>query len=128
MHTINEARIFGYVGQVRTADDDSRVSFSVATSRKWVDDRGHSREETDWHQVIAFKPPRGLLERLLKGARVLLDGRLQTREYEKDGVKRKVTEIVAQPARVEVVQAPKPKSDDRAWSAAGEGGGGGRSG
>ena len=108
MYCINEARVLGYVGLVKVSGERDRATFTVATTRAWRDTKsGEAKEETDWHYVVVWAPPEGLLSRLTKGARVIVDGRLRTREYDAgDGSRRKAVEIVAKPARVEVIAPP----------------------
>jgi single-strand DNA-binding protein len=69
--------------------------FSVATSRRWKDKQSDEwKEETDWHNVIFWRCD-NVAQYLTKGTQVYVEGRLQTRSYEKDQVKRWVTEVVA---------------------------------
>ena len=72
------------------------TSFGVATNRSWVSD-GEQREETEFHNVVAWNKLAELCAQLLsKGRRVYIQGRLQTRSWEgSDGVRRRKTEIVA---------------------------------
>lgn len=71
-------------------------SFGVATNRSWVSD-GEQKEETEFHNVVAWNKLAELCSQLLsKGRRVYIQGRLQTRTWEgNDGVRRSRTEIVA---------------------------------
>ena len=67
------------------------AKFSMATSR-YVD----GEERTDWHRIICFgKTANNVLEYLRKGSQVAINGRLQTRTYDKDGETRYMTEVVA---------------------------------
>ena len=70
-------------------------TFRIAVSERWGQG-DEQREHTDWFSIVAWKD---LAERIAKtlrrGARVLVDGRLRTREYEHQGAKRFVTEINA---------------------------------
>jgi single-strand DNA-binding protein len=72
------------------------TKFSVATSRSWKDGQSNEwKEETDWHNIVLWRSE-SLANYLTKGKQVYVEGRLQTRSYEdRDGVKRYVTEIVA---------------------------------
>lgn len=89
-----------------TADPDLRttpsgtnvVSFSVATNRVWRDKSGERREETEFHNVVAWGRQAEVVNQFLKkGSLILVEGRLQTRSWEgKDGQTRKTTEIVAE--------------------------------
>ena len=73
-----------------------KLSLRLATNEYWIDKDGSPKERTDWHNVIAWgKLAEAYGQYLTKGRLVLVEGSLQYREYEKDGVKHKTTEIVA---------------------------------
>jgi len=101
MAGINKAIIIGRLGQdpeVRyTADGTAVATFSVATSENWTDKAsGEKRERTEWHRIVAWRRLGEICgEYLAKGRQVYVEGRLQTRSWEKDGVTRYTTEIVA---------------------------------
>ena len=105
MRGINKAIIVGTVGkdpETRAFPDGSAVTnISVATSEQWKDrTTGEKKERTDWHNVVckdrgAFKLGEIAGQYLTKGSKVYFEGKLQTRMWEKDGVKRYATEIIA---------------------------------
>jgi len=101
MAGINKAMIIGRLGrdpEVRyTQDGRAIASFSVATSEEWKDKAtGEKRERTEWHRIVAFGRLGEICgEYLAKGRQVYIEGRLQTRSWEKEGVTRYTTEIVA---------------------------------
>ncbi len=101
MAGINKAIIVGRLGQdpeVRyTADGTAVASFSVATSENWKDkETGDKRERTEWHRIVAWRRLGEICgEYLSKGRQVYVEGRIQTRSWEKDGVTRYTTEIIA---------------------------------
>src|SRR5215469_4177116 len=77
-----------------TANGTAKTTFTVVTSRRWKDQAsGEWKEEADWHNVILWRQEK-LAEYLTKGKSVYVEGRLQTRSYEKDGQKKYVTEEV----------------------------------
>ena len=90
----------------RTGAGDPVVSFSVATTESWRDKAsGERKDRTEWHNVVIFNENLGKIaeQYLKKGAKVYLEGQLQTREYtDKDGNQRKVTEVVLQRFRGEL--------------------------
>lgn len=101
MAGINKVILVGRLGQdpeVRYMPDGTAVTnFSIATSDEWKDKQtGEKKERTEWHRIVAW---RGLGEicgkYLSKGRQVYVEGKLQTRSWEKDGVTRYSTEIVA---------------------------------
>jgi single-strand DNA-binding protein len=98
---MNKVIIIGNVGkdpEVKDIQSGKVASFSVATSRKWKDKEGNVKDETEWHNVTMFGGIASVAERFIsKGSKVAIEGRIRTRSYEdKDGVKRYVTEIIAE--------------------------------
>ncbi|HVH33762.1 MAG TPA: single-stranded DNA-binding protein, partial [Tahibacter sp.] len=73
------------------------TTVSVATSESWKDKQsGEQKEKTEWHRVKFFGRLAEIAgEYLKKGSQVYIEGSLRTEEYEKDGVKRYSTDIVA---------------------------------
>ncbi len=71
------------------------TTFTMATSDSWVKD-GQREERTEWHRIIAFGKLAEICAKWLhKGKQIYLEGRIQTRSWEQDGVKRWTTEIIA---------------------------------
>lgn len=72
------------------------ATFAVATSRTWKDQNGEKKEATEFHNIVVFgRQAETSAQYLKKGQQVLVEGRLQTRGWEKDGTKHYRTEIVA---------------------------------
>lgn len=73
------------------------TNITVATSESWKDkNSGQAQERTEWHRVVFYNRLAEIAgEYLRKGSKVYLEGSLRTREWEKDGVKRYTTEIIA---------------------------------
>lgn len=100
--SLNTAIILGNVGrepEIRTTTNGSKVAnLTVATSRKWKDKAtGEQKKLTQWHRVTVWGSSVDFIEGYVKkGSLVLVQGELQTREYEKDGKKQYSTEIVVQ--------------------------------
>ena len=97
---INKATIYGNL----TRDPEKRAlpsgqsvcSFAVATNRTYNDKDGKKQEQTEFHDVVAFGKLADVMGQWLKKGRpVYIEGRMQTRSWEQDGVKRYRTEIVA---------------------------------
>lgn len=74
------------------------ANFSIATNRVWTDKAGNRKEDTEYHIVVLWGRQAEIASRFLKkGSLVLVEGRLQTREWEdKQGQKRKITEIIGE--------------------------------
>lgn len=97
--SVNKVIIVGKLGKDAetkfTTGGIAMTRFTVATSRRWKDkDSGDWKEETDWHTVMLWRQE-SLGQYLTKGKQVYVEGKLQTRTYEKDGEKRYSTEVVA---------------------------------
>lgn len=73
------------------------TNITLATSESWKDKQsGQQQERTEWHRVVFFNKLAEIAgEYLHKGSKVYVEGSLRTRQWEKDGVKRYTTEIVA---------------------------------
>lgn len=101
MASVNKVILVGNLGrdpETRYMPDGGAVTnISVATTEQWKDkSSGEKQEKTEWHRVAFFGKLAEIAgEYLKKGSQVYIEGRLQTREWEKDGVKRYSTEIIA---------------------------------
>ncbi len=98
---LNKVMLIGRLGkdpEVRYTQDGRAVAnFTLATNEDWKDKAtGEKKERTEWHRVVAFGKLGEICgEYLSKGRQVYVEGRLQTRSWDKDGVTRYTTEIVA---------------------------------
>ncbi len=124
--SVNKVILVGNLGadpDIRTMQSgDKVVNLSIATSESWKDkNTGERREKTEWHRVVVFN--KGLVtvceNYLKKGAKVYIEGQVETRSWEQDGQKKYTTEIVLRPFRGELTML-----DSRG---AGGGAGGGQS-
>src|SRR3954465_754808 len=98
--SFNQAIIMGNLTrdpELRATPGGQQVaSFAVATNRSWMDQSGERKEAVEYHEVVAWgKLGELAAQYLAKGRKVMVVGRLQTQSWEKDGVKRQRTEIVA---------------------------------
>ncbi|MBB3065571.1 MULTISPECIES: single-stranded DNA-binding protein [Limibacillus] len=121
--SVNKVILIGNLGrdpEIRTTNDGTKVAnFTLATNETWRDRQsGERRERTEWHRIVVFNDRLvDVIEKYLKkGAKVYLEGQLQTRKWTgQDGKENYTTEIVLQRYRGELTML-----DGR-----GEGGGGG---
>jgi len=101
MAGVNKVIIVGRLGQdpeIRyMADGTAVTNFSMATSETWKDKQtGEKKERTEWHRIVAWRQLGELCGKYLsKGSQCYIEGKLQTRSWEKDGITRYTTEIVA---------------------------------
>lgn len=99
---MNRVILIGRLGrepELRYTQSGTAVAnFSLATSEKFQNKKGEREERTEWHQIVAWgRTGEVCSEYLDKGSLVAIEGTLRTREWEdKEGAKRKTTEIVAQ--------------------------------
>ena len=97
---INRVTLVGNLGQdpeMRNTNSGMAVcNLSVATTHRAKDRDGNYQDQVEWHRVSVFgKTAENVNRYCRKGRQVYVEGRLQTRSWEKDGVKRYSTEIVA---------------------------------
>lgn len=100
MASVNKVILVGNLGrdpEVRYMPNGEAVcNFSIATTENWKDKSGVKQEKTEWHNIVMYRRLAEIAgEYLKKGRSVYVEGRLQTRKWEKDGVTRYSTEIVA---------------------------------
>ncbi|MBK9167685.1 MAG: single-stranded DNA-binding protein [Bryobacterales bacterium] len=98
--SVNKVILLGHLGKDAetkfTPSGVARTTFSVATNRRLKDQQtGEWRDETDWHNIVAWRME-NVANYLTKGKQVYIEGRLQTRNYEKEGQKVYITEVVAE--------------------------------
>jgi single-strand DNA-binding protein len=120
--SVNKVILIGNLGkdpEVRKLPSgDSVVNLRIATSESWRDKQsGERKEKTEWHSVAIFNEQIAKVaeQYLKKGSTVYIEGQLQTRKYEQNGVEKYATEIVLQKYRGELTML------------GGKGDGGGRS-
>jgi single-strand DNA-binding protein len=100
MASVNKVILVGNLGkdpEVRYMPNGEAVcNFSIATTENWKDKSGVKQEKTEWHNIVMYRRLAEIAgEYLKKGAPVYLEGSLQTRKWEKDGVTRYSTEVIA---------------------------------
>jgi single-strand DNA-binding protein len=98
---VNKVILIGHLGnqpQLKPLNNgNSVVNLSIATSEKWKDKvTGEFIEKTEWHQVVLFRHLAELANNyLVKGAKVYLEGKLQTRKWtDQQGILKYTTEII----------------------------------
>jgi single-strand DNA-binding protein len=142
--SVNKVILIGNLGrdpEIRSTQDGLRIcTLSVATSESWRDKAsGERKERTEWHRVVIFNDKLvEIVEKYLKkGAKIYLEGALQTRKWtDNSGQERYTTEVVLQRYRGELTMldgrsggggggyAESPPAEEFAAAGAGSGGGG----
>lgn len=99
--SLNKVMLIGNLGQdpeIRSFQNGGRVAnLRIATSERYKDKDGNQQEKTEWHTVAIFSDGLiGVVERYLKkGAKVFIEGQLQTRKWQdQSGADRYSTEVV----------------------------------
>ena len=79
-------------------DGNAKVAtFTLATTERYRDRNGETRENTEWHNIVAWRSTADVVERFVKkGTQVYIEGRIRTRSWDdQTGNKRYTTEIIA---------------------------------
>jgi single-strand DNA-binding protein len=106
MGNLNRVMLIGYLGsdpeKGYTSSGIPVINISVATTEKWFNDNGESRERTEWHRVVIWRALADVVERFLsKGNKVYIEGKLQTNRWEnEDGKRLSRTEVVCREMRL----------------------------
>lgn len=97
--SVNKVILIGRLGkdpETRYMPNGEAVTnAALATSENWKDKAGEKQEKTEWHNLVFYRRLAEIAgEYLKKGSQVYIEGKLQTRKWEKDGVTRYTTEII----------------------------------
>ena len=92
----------GKAPEVRRLENGNTVAkFSIATNESWKDKSGEWQTQTEWHDIVVWGKLAEKAETLDKGATLYVEGKLTHRTWDdKEGSKRKTTEVVASYFRV----------------------------
>ena len=101
MAYLNKVMLIGNIGkdtEIRMGQNGGRkrVSFSLATSRRYRDNNGEQKEQTDWHNIVGWGKIADIVEQLgiHKGMSLYVEGTLTNRSWtDQNGQKRYVTEV-----------------------------------
>ncbi|MBU0792293.1 MAG: single-stranded DNA-binding protein [Gammaproteobacteria bacterium] len=119
MRGVNKVILIGNCGgdpETRFMPNGNAVTnITLATTDSWKDKQtGQPAEKTEWHRVVLFGKVAEIAgEYLRKGSQCYIEGRLQTREWDKDGVKRYTTEVVVDMGGTMQLLGGKPEGGDR---------------
>ena len=94
----NSVQLIGRLGnepEVRTFESGKKMAtFTLATSEVYYNNQGEKVEETQWHNIVVWGKKVDVVENYVKkGQEIAIQGKIQTRSYEKEGEKRYITEI-----------------------------------
>jgi single-strand DNA-binding protein len=125
--SVNKVILIGNLGKDpeirRTQDGRPIANLTLATSEQWRDkNSGERKEKTEWHRVVIFSEPlcKIVEQYLKKGAKIYIEGALQTRKWtDQQGVEKYTTEVVLQGFNSVLTML-----DGRSGGSSGGGGGG----
>ena len=109
-YSINKITLLGNVGQdpkiTSFANGGKVANFSLATTESWKDKAtGEKKSKTEWHNIVVKSEP--LVEivgkYVKKGSKLIVEGKLETRKYSKDGADRYIAEVVLHPISGEMI-------------------------
>ena len=119
MASVNKVILIGRLGsdvQVHKFDDGNSIAnFSLATSEYFIDKSSKEKiEKTEWHKIVAKNKLADICEKYLKkGDSIFVEGKLHTRSWDTDGVKKYSTEIIA--LKIEFLSSKSNKEESNTW-------------
>lgn len=97
MRNINQVTVVGHIGNPVELSQNGILNIALATSRRWTDKTtGERQETTEWHRIIFFgEYAKVAAKHLKKGASVLIQGKIQQRQWDNNGNKQTIHELIA---------------------------------
>lgn len=81
----------------QTTSGQPVATFAIATNRVWMTKNGERKEDVQFHNIVVWGRQAEIAARFLKkGSTALVEGKIQTRMYEKAGIKHYITEIICE--------------------------------
>ena len=94
---INTCTFIGHLAadpEIRTVGDTKVANLTIGCNENWTDKAGQRQSKTEWVRLAAWRKLVDIVEKYAKkGQQVFVEGKMETRQYEKDGVKHYATEI-----------------------------------
>lgn len=99
--SLNRVTLIGNLGadpELKSTPQGTQLcTVSIATTERYKDKSGEFKDSTEWHRVVFWERLAENASKFLKkGSKIYVEGKLKTRQYEKDGVTKYMTEIQAQ--------------------------------
>ena len=100
MSGVNKVILIGNLGsdpELRDTSGGTQVcNFRLATNEQYKDKDGNKQTRAEWHSIVTFGKLAAICAQYLrKGKQIYIEGRVQTRSWDKDGVTKYKTEVVA---------------------------------
>ena len=129
--SLNKVMLIGNVGkdpEVRYLESSGNAkvaTFTIATTERYKDRNGETRENTEWHNIVAWRNTADVVERFVrKGTQVYIEGRIRTRSWDdQSGNKRYTTEIMADNLQLLGRKADNPATQPGGYQAPSQNGG-----
>ena len=121
--SLNKVMLIGNVGrdpEVRYLEGNAKVAtFTLATTERFKDRSGEVRENTEWHNIVAWRNSADVAERFVKkGTQLYVEGRLRTREWtDQTGAKRRTTEVMVDNLQLLGRRSDNPGAQDGGYAA-----------
>lgn len=95
---LNKVTLIGNLGKdpesKQLQGGDTVCNFSIATTEKYTDKAGNKVEQTEWHNIVAWRKLAEIAAKYLKkGSKVYVEGKIKTRSWEQNGEKKYATDI-----------------------------------
>ena len=95
---LNKVTLIGNLGKdpesKQLQGGDTVCNFSIATTEKYMDKAGNKVEQTEWHNIVAWRKLAEIAAKYLKkGSKVYVEGKIKTRSWEQNGEKKYATDI-----------------------------------
>jgi single-strand DNA-binding protein len=95
---VNKVILIGRIGKdpdVKTTQNGTQIAnLSMATTEQWKDKTGERQKRTEWHRLVVVGPLCSVVENYVhKGDLLYIEGKIQTRQWERDGQQQYTTEI-----------------------------------
>lgn len=100
MSSLNKLQLIGNVNQdpevCFSKNGDSMATFTLTTNYDYKTDDGDRDQITEWHRIVMWRKLAEQAEKYVKkGRKLYIEGRVQTRQYEQDGEKKSIIEVIA---------------------------------
>jgi single-strand DNA-binding protein len=122
--SLNKVMLIGNVGtdpEVRYLDGNTKVAtFRLATTERYRDRNGETRENTEWHSIVAWRQSADVAERFIrKGTSLFIEGRLRTRTWtDQQGAQHARTEVTVDNLQLLGRKGDNPASQDGGYAPA----------
>jgi single-strand DNA-binding protein len=98
MSGVNKVILVGNLGrdpEIKNLSEDLKVAKMPLATTEVYKQNNQKREDTEWHNLVMWRGLADIAEKYLsKGSQIYVEGKIKTRSYETEGVKKYITEIV----------------------------------